>query len=193
MANRAYLYAQKGNEMIAISEYSYEIPIAYKILISQNTKRVRSKIFKSPFKIALRGDFQKGVEKLYAFLEELKKKDYFKENELEEKIKETKIFLEKHNGCDYFYLEGAEIYSYDSKPCFLSNLEMKGKISHIDKEIKDFYQQMDEMKKRYDKTYKKISNNEKNANDAQKLQKIKDEMMNYIGIQEWSDYLYYEM
>lgn len=56
MANRAYLYAKKGNEVAAISEYNYDIPIAYKILVSCNTKRVRSTIFKTPFKIALRGD-----------------------------------------------------------------------------------------------------------------------------------------
>lgn len=193
MANRAYLYAKKGTEMIAISEYSYEIPIAYKILVSQNTKRAKSKVFKSPFKIALRGDFEKGVERLYAFLDELKKKGYFEENELEEKIKETKSFLEKHNGCDYFHLEGAEIYAYDSKFYFLSNEKMRKKILHIDNEIRDFYQEMDEMKKRYDKTYKKISEEEQNSDGSKKLQKIKDEMMNSIGIQEWSDYLYYEI
>lgn len=193
MANRAYLYAKKGTEMIAISEYSYEIPIAYKILVSQNTKRAKSKVFKSPFKIALRGDFEKGAERLYAFLDELKKKGYFEENELKEKIKETKSFLEKHNDCDYFHLEGAEIYAYDSRSYFLSNEKMRKKILHIDNEIRNFYQEMDEIKKRYDKKYKKMSEGEQNSEGSKKLQKIKDEMMNSIGIQEWSDYLYYEI
>lgn len=74
MANRAYLYAKKDEAFVAISEYNYDIPIAYKILVSCKTKRVRSSIFGSPFKIALRGNFEEGVERLYAFLEELKQK-----------------------------------------------------------------------------------------------------------------------
>ena len=53
MANRAYLYGIKGKKASGISEYNYEIPISYKILLSQNTKRVKSKIFRSPFKILI--------------------------------------------------------------------------------------------------------------------------------------------
>ena len=170
MANRAYLYAQKGAEMISISEYNYDIPITYKILVAQHTKRVRSKIFKSPFKTAIKGDFEKGVERLYAFLDELRTKDYFEEKVLEEKIEETKAFLEKKHGCSHFYLEGAEIYELDSNP-ILGSLRMKNSISNINKEIKSFYGLMDEMKKE---------------------QEDKNNMMAYIGIQEWSDYLYYE-
>ena len=52
MANRSYLYAIKGDKTVGISEYNYDIPIAYKVLLSQNTKRVKSKINKNPFKIA---------------------------------------------------------------------------------------------------------------------------------------------
>ena len=49
---------------------------------------------------------------------------------------------------------------------------MKNSISNINKEIKSFYDLMDEMKKKHED---------------------KNNMMAYIGIQEWSDYLYYEM
>ena len=73
MANRACLYAQSNGKMIGISEYKYGAPIAYMILLSKNTKMVKSKVFKSPFKLAIQGDYQEGVSRLYAFLDELKK------------------------------------------------------------------------------------------------------------------------
>ncbi len=165
MANRAYLYAKKGNEVVAISEYNYDIPIAYKILVSCNTKRVRSTIFKTPFKIALQGDFEEGVERLYAFLEELKQKGFISETELNERIEETRTFLEKHRGSTYFWLEGAEIYEYDG-PALLGNLKMHRKILRIEKEMESFYQELKAAKP--------------------------DERMEMIGIREWADCLYYE-
>lgn len=79
--------------------------------------------------------------------------------------------MEKNHGCGYFYLEGAEIYELDSNP-ILGNLKMKNSISNINKEIRSFYDLMDEMKKKHED---------------------KNNMMAYIDIQEWSDYLYYEM
>ena len=165
MANRAYLYAKKGKELTAISEYNYDIPIAYKILVSCNTKRVRSGIFRTPFKIALQGDFEPGVERLYAFLEELKQRGLFPETELDEKIKETKTFLEKHRGSKFFLLEGAEVYEYDG-PALIGNLKMRRQISRIEKQIEIFYQELEQTKL--------------------------DERINMIGIQEWADCLYYE-
>lgn len=165
MANRAYLYAKKDNELAAVSEYNYDIPIAYKILVSSSTRRVRSKIFRTPFKIALQGDFEKGVERLYTFLEELRQKKLIPETELDERIKETKTFLEKHRGCRFFWLEGAEIYEYGG-PALLGNLKMRRRISRIEREIENFYQELTAAKP--------------------------EERMGMIGIQEWADCLYYE-
>ena len=165
MANRAYLYAKKDEAFVAISEYNYDIPIAYKILVSCKTKRVRSGIFGSPFKIALRGNFEEGVERLYAFLEELKQKGLIPEAELDEKIEETRSFLEKQRGCRFFWLEGAEIYEYGG-PALFGNLKMCRQISRIETEIANFYRELDGVKP--------------------------DERMGMIGIQEWADCLYYE-
>lgn len=165
MANRAYLYAKKDNKLAAISEYNYDIPIAYKILVSSSTKRVRSKIFRTPFKIALRGDFEKGVERLYAFLEELRRKNLIPETVLDERIKETKAFLEKQRDCQFFWLEGAEIYEYDG-PAIFGNLKMRRRISRIEEEIENFYQELTAAKP--------------------------EERMDLLGIQEWADCLYYE-
>ncbi len=44
------------------------------------------------------------MERLYAFLEELKQKGLIPEAELDEKIEETRSFLEKHRGCQFFGL-----------------------------------------------------------------------------------------
>ncbi len=51
MANRAYLYAKKDKAFVAISEYNYDIPIAYKILVSCKTKRVRQVYSGAPLKL----------------------------------------------------------------------------------------------------------------------------------------------
>lgn len=88
-----------------------------------------------------------------------------KGKELDEKIGETKLFLEKHRGCQFFLLEGAEIYEYDC-PALTGNLKMRRQISRIEKEIESFYQELKQTKP--------------------------DERINMIGIQEWADCLYYE-
>lgn len=164
MANRSYLYAIKGDKTVGISEYNYDIPIAYKVLLSQNTKRVKSKIYKNPFKIALQGDFTKGVERLNAFLDELKSKGYFRKDELERAIENTKAFFQRNSGYDYFYLDCSEIYEMDSKSLYLSNRKTCKQISNIDNEIELFYK-------------------ETKATSERKIQTI--------GIEEWSNVLYY--
>ncbi len=177
--------------MVGISEYKYGVPITYKILLSQNTRKVKSKIFKSPFKLALQGDFEKGVECLYCFLEELKKRGYFDEEEIDESIRETKRFLESHTGYECFHLEGAEVY--ESIP-FIGNGKELRKIQNIEKEKALFYQIMDEEKSEYDSKYEDMSEEERNTEKGkEKLQRIKDRMMRYIGIHEWTDCLYYEI
>lgn len=171
MANRAYLYAKKGNKVTGISEYNYDIPISHKILISQSIKPVRSKIFRSPFKIALQGDFKKGIEKLYTFLEELKRKEYFGENVLNEYIEETKAFLDNNRGYEHFHLECGEIFDTN---IYIKNRKLYKEISNIDNVIEDFYKIMDEMKK----------------GDSKDKQ---ERMINMLGIREWSEYLYYDI
>lgn len=164
MANRAYLYAIKGNKIIGISEYNYEIPIAYKVLLSQNTKKVKSKIYKTPFKIALQGDFTKGVERLNAFMEELKRKDYFKENELEKEIEATKVFFQENSDYDYFYLDCTEIYEMESGSLYLNNRKTWKQILNINNEIEKFYNE---------------------------IEASKEKTIEEIGIQEWSNVLFY--
>lgn len=170
MSNRAMLYARKGKKMTGISEYNYEIPLAYEILVSQKTRRVHSKVFLSPFYIAIRGDYDMGVEKLYAFLDELKKRSYFDGKKFDKITEETRSFLEKNRGHDYFYLESAEVYE---SPSFLETIKMKKRISNIDQEIEGFFWKMDKLKQ-------KTAENEM------------DKMLCSIGIQEWADYLYYD-
>ena len=193
MANRAYLYGIKGKKVSGISEYNYDIPISYKILLSQNTKRVKSKIFRSPFKIALQGDFEKGVEKLNEFLEELMKKGYFDENELEKEIENTKAFFGKNTNFQYFYLDCSEIYEMESKSRPLSNKRMSKQILNINHEIERFYQEMDAMKKEYDDMNGKMTQLQKETGGNKKLEELKNRMMGMIGIQEWTNYLYYEL
>ena len=89
----------------------------------------------------------------------------FPEAELDEKIEETRSFLEKQRGCRFFWLEGAEIYEYGG-PALFGNLKMCRQISRIETEIANFYRELDGVQP--------------------------DERMGMIGIQEWADCLYYE-
>lgn len=190
MANRAYLYVQSDNSTTGVSEYKYGAPITYKILISKNTRMVKSKIFKSPFRLALQGDYQEGVSRLFSFLDELKGKGYFSAEEMDKRISETKAFLKEHKGT-YFHLEAAE--TYETFFPAIGNRRMLKSIRNIEKETADFYHNMDVMQQEYDSLYARMSEDERNSSGAERLQKIKDRMMWYIGIQEWAEHLYYEV
>jgi len=77
MANRSYLYSfnqdKKGkiSKIFDISEQNCEIPIIYKILVSENTEIVPSIIFEDS--LALKGNAQAGRKKLIAFFRKIQK------------------------------------------------------------------------------------------------------------------------
>lgn len=119
MANRSYLYAidydrtkgerKTGEKIYGLSESSYSIPISYKILVSQEPKISHSINWFYEHPIAIQGNFEKGEQKLIDFLELIKRKGVFDKEELENKITETKKFLDK-NKLKNIILECGEIY-----------------------------------------------------------------------------------
>src|SRR6218665_2111035 len=78
MANRSYLYASnvvpgpdvkaQAHTVAGISEWNYDIPIVYKLLLSSNPRPCRSFICNTPHDIAMVGGYAPGVERLTAFL-----------------------------------------------------------------------------------------------------------------------------
>lgn len=125
MANRSYLYAigfdrsrkayQVGGPIHGLAEYTYDIPLAYKILVSQNARPVCSIIWADPQPVAIQGDFDAGCQKLFAFLNTLAAADIFEPAKLERQIQASKTFLAQ-NRLPYAFLEAGEIYEMDQEP-----------------------------------------------------------------------------
>ena len=101
MANRAYLFAtdnitdeQAGEKhVIGLSEFSYDIPLSYKILVCSNTEIKQSLIWDHP--IALAGSFDNGCQLLFDLLDMLLKSKHLENfNEFSETYEETKDFFE---------------------------------------------------------------------------------------------------
>ena len=115
MANRAYLYSvnclpSKGDptdplRIVGISEFSYDIPLAFHILVSGNPQRCPSTIWTSPDAEAIAGDYDLGVERLLKFLDRLE------HPEIDRLKEDAKLFLENEaNRNSYFLLEPLEIF-----------------------------------------------------------------------------------
>lgn len=125
MANRSYLYAigfdrsrgerQAGDKIHGLAEYAYDIPLAYKILVSQNARPVCSINWDYPQPIAIQGDFDAGCQKLFAFLNTLAAADIFEPAELERQIQASKTFLAQQR-LPYAILEAGEIYELNLEP-----------------------------------------------------------------------------
>ena len=83
MANRSYLYNLDFNRLdrpktpedsvLSVSEYAYEIPLSYKILLSNNTLNTKSILWGYEHPITISGNANKGKDSLFQFLDRLQK------------------------------------------------------------------------------------------------------------------------
>lgn len=121
MANRAYLYSADQKpagtaageiDIVGLSEFEWDIPVVYKILLSAETEAVDSTIFPNPEKedeplpVALTADYQRGLNRLALFFDNLK------EHIDPEVAAKTLAFLhDPKNARKYFLLEAAEVYA----------------------------------------------------------------------------------
>lgn len=141
MANRAYLYS--ANETMTklrdVSESRYPIPLFYKILLGEDTSMCDSKIWGYEHPIAIKGDFQKGLNKLYTFYDYLATQSAINTTEIAKYKAETKAFFEKEPGRinQYFFLEAGEIFDLigDSEPIEQQNEALYEEIRAISTEI----------------------------------------------------------
>ncbi len=119
MANRSYLYSSNfvpgrddtigARRIVGISEWNYDIPIVFKLLVSVNPRRCRSLLFDSPDEIAIVGDFDAGVNRLMQFLDQI---GHPAIESLKDEAEE--FFASDGNTNDYFLLECGEIFMMDS-------------------------------------------------------------------------------
>lgn len=217
MANRSYLYnldfnrseraKTKEDKVLGVSEYAYEIPLSYKILLSVNPKNTNSILWDYEHPIAVTGDANAGKRKLLKFLDELVSKEIFDSKDIQDQINTTKQFFNENNyNLKYFFLEGGELYQMDDTPFENQNLDIYEQIKNIDKTIEIFFDKITELNqeieqleiKRNNMTKKSWFKKQKYVLSEIERSKVEKEVQNknvlkqeLLGIDNWSKILYF--
>ncbi|WP_323880748.1 DUF7822 domain-containing protein [Aeromonas caviae] len=147
MANRSYLYSTNvipgssakatGRKLIGISEWNYDIPIVFKLLISGDPKTCLSSIWDNPEEIALIGDYASGVKNLEGFLSQIQLPA------AQDLISEAIEFLNKpENQNQYFVLECGEIFDMEETPLLEQNLALLEQVKNLQLEVEQALQSL---------------------------------------------------
>lgn len=140
MANRSYLYSTniapgpdavaQGRKLVGISEYRYDIPIVFKLLLSGNPRACPSSIWDSNGDIALMGDYESGLANLERFLAQIR------QPEAQPEIAAALAFLKNPaNRNPYFVLECGEIFDMTDEPLPDQNLALLQSIRNLQPEL----------------------------------------------------------
>ena len=219
MANRSYLFSidfdrtikerEKGEKIIGLSEYNYSIPLSYKILVSQNSKLSHSINWDYEHPIAIQGDYQKGKEKLFNFLDKLDSMELTNFIFLKEHIVKTKEFLNNPiNNLKNIILECGEIYEMGDDEIEIQNKELyTNEILGIDREIEEYKKHCKEWDRKIHVLregkkdlespkglFKKLfsSNSNKKIEKINKtIQTIEMDILSELGIDYWTNILYF--
>ncbi|MBD8389686.1 hypothetical protein [Dysgonomonas sp. BGC7] len=216
MANRSYLYSidfdlsrqerSDSDKILSIAEWNYNIPIAFKLLLSVRPRKCPSLLWNYKHPIALVGDYEQGKERLYDFLDDLAKQDMYDHKYLQDCIKLTEDFLEREDRRQqYFFMECGEIFDMSSIPLEDQNEVLWQQISNIDDEIKKFYSEISEINKKIlDKEDELDSAKNKNVllrifTGKEDIPALERELRNLnrdkysaLGIDNWSEVLYFD-
>lgn len=147
MANRSYLYStnvipgteakKEDRKSIGISEWNYDIPIVFKLLLSGNPRTCKSSIWEIPEDIALVGDYAAGVECLEALMSKIKVP------EAQSLVSEAMAFLRKpENQNQFLVLEGGEIFDMGQEPLSEQNLALLEEIKNLQSAIEHALQSL---------------------------------------------------
>jgi len=134
MANRSYLFSLDKNpdlqpRAVGLSESEANIPLIYRILVSQNPQATKSILFGEEEKIAVTADFEAGVQKLESFFEKLP-------DEYRERCDTVLSFLhDEKNAQKFIHLECAEIYEMEGGDLESQNAALIAELADIDGEI----------------------------------------------------------
>ena len=140
MANRSYLYScnvipgpdavEQGRKLVGISEYRFDIPIVFKLLLSGSPRTCPSSIWDCDDDIALLGDYGAGLSRLEAFLAQIKTPA------AQPLIEEALAFLRNpENQSTYFVLECGEIFEMSDPEPGAQNLQLLHSIQNLQPEI----------------------------------------------------------
>jgi hypothetical protein len=140
MANRSYLYStnlipgpdvkKEDRKITGISEWNYDIPLVFKLLISGDPRGCPTSIWGAEGDIALVGDYALGVARLRAFLERIDMP------EAKPAIEEALGFLnDPANVNQYFVLECGEIFEMSDGDLVEQNAELLENVRNLDEEM----------------------------------------------------------
>ena len=92
-------------KLVGVSEWNYDIPIAYKLLVTCNPQVCRSSIWKFDEDIAIAGEYEGGVHRLMSFLDQLPRSLI---QPLQDEARES--LMSPENRRRFFILECGEIF-----------------------------------------------------------------------------------
>jgi hypothetical protein len=121
MANRSYLFATDlmpspcirpaDGRMIGISEWNYDIPTAFRLLLTGNPHKASSSIWDVPERIAIVGAYSSGVDRLLSEL------NNYSGSQVVALRDEARAFLtDPANQRKFFVLECGEIFGMNDVP-----------------------------------------------------------------------------
>lgn len=137
MANRSYLYScnlipsrsasAPDRQMTGISEWRYDIPIVFKVLVSGNPRKCPSSIWKVPEEIAIVGEYDQGLDRLLRFLEMIPFPEVAPLKD------EARRFLtDRANRNHYFVLECGEVFEMEEAPLAEQNDRLLAEVQDIE-------------------------------------------------------------
>lgn len=139
MANRSYLYsvdalpvagADEKPLVVGIAEWNYDIPLAFRLLVSAHPRKCRSLIWEYPDEIAIAGDYDQGVARLLDYL------DGMNQSGIAALRDEARAFLNAdENKRRYFVLECGEIYEMDAEPLIDQNERLLAELLELGSSI----------------------------------------------------------
>ena len=105
MANRSTLYAMEESadgaqpkRMWGLSEWPWDIPVSHLILVGAEPQMCHSYVWNFDGKIAVRGDFVRGRQQFFTFLELLRQRAILPAAELDEAIADARAVLDVPSG-----------------------------------------------------------------------------------------------
>lgn len=194
--------------MLSVSEYAYEIPLSYKILLSNNTLNSKSVLWDYEHPITISGDANRGKDSLFKFLDRLQTLNLFEPEYLSSEIENTKqFFADNKFNLKYFFLEGGELYEMGNEPFEKQNLEVFNEVTQIENTIENFIKDVASLnkeilslevkknqmtKKSWFKKSAPILTEKEKAETEKAIQHKRIEKRALLGIDNWSTILYFQ-
>ncbi|HSQ58284.1 MAG TPA: hypothetical protein VLM40_21355 [Gemmata sp.] len=197
MANRSYLYSSQvvpspetklgATGLNGISEWNYDIPVTFKILLSSNPRKCRSSIWEVPDEIAIAGDYDPGVERLLKFL------DRISIPEVTPLKEEARSFLtDSANKGHYFVLECGELFEMEDEPLSEQNESLLEEIQNIDRVMDDAIAKLPKSAPTPPKSGGFFSRLLGKKPPSTEKQATEDTLCS-LGLGHWSNILYYDL